>query len=315
ARQLWRGNLAVLGLWAALSAAATIAIYGRAWELLMPLEPRHGPAQIDPLGRVQICSVDMHSPSPLVGILLPDGRIWAGNIFAALSGEFRPVGGEFIAGTNWTALASTRDRAVAIRADGTLWRVFEQTNSWMFGNEVIARLEAPQRIGTDSDWVSLSADSEHFLGLKKDGSIWGWGGNTCGQLGGHPAKFADHPVRIGDESDWADVFASMSSSAALKKDGTLWVWGSIAIRDAPGISRPARLLAPVKFNLPGANLVQFKQGRLADLALYGDGSAFKITQTHPQPLPGGAAFEDRGGKTGLAGSISSMDASIEHCGS
>jgi beta-lactam-binding protein with PASTA domain/alpha-tubulin suppressor-like RCC1 family protein len=46
-------------------------------------------------------------------------------------------------------------------------------------------IEAVQRvlIGNDMDWDKLSAGQDHFLILKSNGSMWGWGKNTWGQLG------------------------------------------------------------------------------------------------------------------------------------
>ncbi|MGJ8651720.1 MAG: CARDB domain-containing protein [Opitutaceae bacterium] len=41
----------------------------------------------------------------------------------------------------------------------------------------------PTRVGSDSDWATVAVGRTHTLGLKSDGSLYGWGLNTEGQLG------------------------------------------------------------------------------------------------------------------------------------
>ncbi|MGJ8640832.1 MAG: CARDB domain-containing protein [Opitutaceae bacterium] len=41
----------------------------------------------------------------------------------------------------------------------------------------------PTRVGTDSDWEEIAIGSTHALAIKQDGSLYGWGSNTEGQLG------------------------------------------------------------------------------------------------------------------------------------
>lgn len=295
--QLWRRNLAVLGVWLAFTLAATALVYHRAWELVLPLEPQHGPARIPSDGRAVLCRVER--PNPLLYmVLLPDGRIWAGTEGAIVQGtEIRLTAGQFVDGSNWIALAANRWEAAAIKADGGLWVVScSSPPSMQAERHLVAGLKPPENIGNDSDWASLSASEGHFLALKQDGSIWGWGANDSSQLGDYPSSFTRAPVRIGQESDWTAVFAEGSVSAGVKRDGSLWVWGGLShLPDGTQPRTRTRQTTPVRWNLPGTNLVSFRQAAWADcdFALYRDGSVL-ATRRMPAWLPGKLAI--RGGR-------------------
>jgi len=90
------------------------------------------------------------------------------------------------------------------------------------------------RIGSERNWVSVSAGDAHNLALKSDGTIWAWGANFRGQLGDGKSgarlsngtfKVEARPVHTVAGSDWVRVEAGFSTSYALKRDGTLWTWG------------------------------------------------------------------------------------------
>ncbi len=64
----------------------------------------------------------------------------------------------------------------------------------------------------------------HALVLKKDGSVWGTGGNIYGPLGNH--GYGDKAIRWGLVFEGARAIATGSShSVAIKSDNSLWVWG------------------------------------------------------------------------------------------
>lgn len=81
------------------------------------------------------------------------------------------------------------------------------------------------QIGTGC-WRVVSAGTNFSLGIKVDGTMWGWGanGNLLGLNGVTPDQ--NLPVQIGTANDWATVSAGTVHSLAVKTNGTLWSWGN-----------------------------------------------------------------------------------------
>jgi alpha-tubulin suppressor-like RCC1 family protein len=74
-------------------------------------------------------------------------------------------------------------------------------------------------------WKTVSAGGGFTLGIKTDGTLWGWGYNAYGQLGDSTFTDKNVPVQIGVDNNWEVVSAGSNHSSAIKTDGTLWSWG------------------------------------------------------------------------------------------
>jgi uncharacterized protein (TIGR03437 family) len=86
--------------------------------------------------------------------------------------------------------------------------------------------------------IAIAAGYDHHLALRNDGTVWGWGSNTCGQAGRDPGVVRDRAtnwseaVQIAGISDAVAIsaggsyhFFSFGHSLALKADGSVWAWG------------------------------------------------------------------------------------------
>ncbi|WP_293873739.1 T9SS type A sorting domain-containing protein [Flavobacterium sp.] len=73
-------------------------------------------------------------------------------------------------------------------------------------------------------WRVVSAGTNFSLGIKMDGTMWGWGLNS-NQLGLGFSGNQNLPIQIGTANDWATVSAGTNHSLAVKTNGTLWSWG------------------------------------------------------------------------------------------
>lgn len=79
-------------------------------------------------------------------------------------------------------------------------------------------------VQTFDDVTQVASHTGHALVLKKDGSVWGTGGNIYGPLGNH--GYGDKAVRWGHIFEGASAIATGSShSVAIKSDDSLWIWG------------------------------------------------------------------------------------------
>lgn len=83
------------------------------------------------------------------------------------------------------AYLATIGSAAIVKPDGGLWLLGEQTR------------DVAKQVG--AGFVKVALSSRHGLGIKADGSLWGWGHNTNGQLGGDEIDNVDaaKPVRMG----------------------------------------------------------------------------------------------------------------------
>ena len=110
---------------------------------------------------------------------------------------------------------------MALKAEGTLW-AWGSNGSGQLGDGTLTDRPLAVRVGTDSDWATVSAGAAHTLAIKKDGSLWGWGLDWLTRS----MEYEDEPRRIGSDSDWALTSVGSSHCFSLKSDGTLRAWGS-----------------------------------------------------------------------------------------
>jgi hypothetical protein len=98
-----------------------------------------------------------------------------------------------------------------VMPDGTLWQWGRP------GAPQAPRALAPEQVGVAHDWVKVVGAGTHCLGLRADGTIWGWGFSN--------GRICPEPQRAVDGHDWIDLGTGQHHAAALKRDGTLWLWG------------------------------------------------------------------------------------------
>ena len=90
----------------------------------------------------------------------------------------------------------------------------------------ISKKDTAKAITDVSKWVEIATGDSFAIGRKTDGTIWGWGSNTQGQLGLGDTNNRWGPVQIGSDTDWTRVSVGMDFVLAIKSGGTLWSWGS-----------------------------------------------------------------------------------------
>ncbi len=72
--------------------------------------------------------------------------------------------------------------------------------------------------------IAISAGTSTFLALKENGTVWGWGQNSYGQIGDGTQMDRSKPTRT-LISEVVAISAGGDFGMALKKDGTVWTWG------------------------------------------------------------------------------------------
>jgi uncharacterized repeat protein (TIGR01451 family) len=159
-----------------------------------------------------------------------DGTLWAwgGNVDGQLGDgtttrRESPI--QIGSDTDWLSVSAGHRQNLAIKSDGTLW-AWGRNNTGQLGDGTSSNQRtSPIQVGTDTDWLSVSAGDFHTAAIKSDGTLWAWGWNNNGQLGDGTTNQRTSPIQVGTDTDWLSVSAGGDHVIAVKSDGTLWAWG------------------------------------------------------------------------------------------
>ena len=114
----------------------------------------------------------------------------------------------------------------AINTDGELFMWGRNTDGSLGLNEGSSdnhsRSSPTQIPGTT--WSNGGIYNASVTTVKTDGTLWGWGANTTGQLGQNNTTQYSSPKQV-PGSTWSTSVAAEGATLAIKTDGTLWGWG------------------------------------------------------------------------------------------
>lgn len=188
---------------------------------------RYEPKPVDGLSNVSAIAA-----GPAFSLALrDDGTVWAwgsnacgelaqpdSSTMSALPVQVRDVGG-------LTAIAAGACHAVALSSRGTL-QVWGQNDRGQLGlgapsSRVVRPIETPIL----DDVVAIAAGAFHTLALRSDGSIWGFGDGSAGQLGDSAGQLAALPRKLSASGPVDLVAAGLFHGAAATATGEVFVWG------------------------------------------------------------------------------------------
>ncbi len=160
-----------------------------------------------------------------------DGTLWGWGYssFGQLGNTnmTNPIPFQLSTDTDWHKTFAGVANAFFIKTNGTLWGI-GNSEFGLLGNGSTTQLNPTlQQIGTATNWQKISASSDMTIGIKTDGTIWGWGQNDQYEMGNNTCCANQlTPIQIGTANHWVDIETSLGASIfALKNDGTLWGWG------------------------------------------------------------------------------------------
>jgi hypothetical protein len=141
--------------------------------------------------------------------------------------------GESCKATSWTFSTGNFATAVstggpelgaAIKTDGSLWtwgkRITEANVE--DGSYSYKLQEEPAEFVAD-DVLAISSGYMHHAFIKRDGSLWMWGRQYCGEFGNASTIASTHPLKVMDGVK--SVSCGMQTTAIVKTDGSLWMCG------------------------------------------------------------------------------------------
>ena len=110
------------------------------------------------------------------------------------------------------------------------------------------------------------------IAKKTDGTLWGWGSNTQGQLAQNNRTTYSSPVQI-PGTTWGTTFSTLSlghnHAGSVKTDNTLWVWGNNS-QGQLGHNNTTSYSSPVQ--IPGTTWSTITTGYLKGFAIKTDGT-------------------------------------------
>lgn len=146
--------------------------------------------------------------------------------------EVQVIGDEFaspkiIAKDNYT---------VALKADGTVWVWGRETSYLGIKNGKSDAIMSPTQVPGLSRIKDIAVGDDYILVLKEDGTVYGLGKNSYGQLGQGNNKsnykntsdyknIANSLVRVGSLTNIKAISAGASHAVALAENGTMYAWG------------------------------------------------------------------------------------------
>lgn len=128
--------------------------------------------------------------------------------------------------TNWATVSASSESCLAIKTDGTLWAWGNNSAAGTLGLGNTTNYSSPKQVGSLTNWSKVSCGAYFAVAIKTDGTLWGWGQNSAGQLGLNNTTYSfSSPQQIGALTNWSKLANGPQCSASIKTDGTLWTWG------------------------------------------------------------------------------------------
>ena len=131
--------------------------------------------------------------------------------------------------TSYLEVATGSSHTVVLKEDGTVFSWGSNSNGQLGASLVLnSKSEPIQEYTKDTNWTAISAGADFTIALKKDGTIWGWGDNTFGQIG---RRFDTIPFPFELNASGTSISSVLQISAggthtlALDDNHKLWAWG------------------------------------------------------------------------------------------
>ncbi len=173
----------------------------------------------------------------------------------------------------WTSvhIGPHKNSILAVKTNGTLWG-WGRNPYGELGVGHKAEVYTAQQVAVGSTWSAISSDGVyHVLGIKSNGTLWGWGSNQYGQLGIGNNTERLVPTQAGTVTTWKSVAAGGNRSYAIRTDGTLWAWGENG-NNGLGVGTAGNRTSPTKIGTSTWLMVAATYG--SAVAIRTDGKLF-----------------------------------------
>ncbi len=127
--------------------------------------------------------------------------------------------------SNWKSVDGGRNHSIGVKTDGTLW-TWGANNIGQLGDGTTSYKFVPTQIGTETIWQSANASfNGSSIAIKSNGTLWGWGDNSRGQLGDGTTVNTRIPQLIGSNNNRQMAAVGMLNTAVISTNGFLSING------------------------------------------------------------------------------------------
>jgi len=158
-----------------------------------------------------------------------NGTLWAwGNLsYGQLATTIGPTPNPAYM-NSWTQIGSGRFNMYGLQSNGSLWTWGNNSFGQLGTNSTtLSDVSSPVQISALATWRQISTGNQsYFLAIQTNGTLWGAGINSSGQLGLSDTTNRSSPTQVGTLSLWTQVSCGYTWSMALQTPGTLWTWGN-----------------------------------------------------------------------------------------
>ena len=120
-------------------------------------------------------------------------------------------------------------------------------------------------------YESLKFGGTHTIGIKSDGTLWGWGRRADGQLGDNILSTQPVPLQITSMSNSSTVYPGVINSFIIKSDGSMWGSGSNTYGSL-GINSTTEIINTFQQITTATNWVKVSPSLFFAVALRSDGT-------------------------------------------
>jgi len=151
-----------------------------------------------------------------------DGTLWgwgfngSGQLGDNTTTHRSTPGTTFAGGTNWKQVSCGNDHTTAVKTNGTLW-VWGSNWDGQLGNQFTSRNSSTPitTVSGGTTWKQVSGGSNFTQAIQTDGTLWGWGRNTNGQVGNNGFTHRYYPESAGFIRNLKEVSSGSSSASAI----------------------------------------------------------------------------------------------------
>ena len=179
-------------------------------------------------------------------------------------------------------IATAAARSLALKSDGSIWSWGSDATAYgtsLGTNTINSHKSSPVLVAGSHSFINIASGDYHSLGLKIDGTVWGWGiqysllaGLTSGALGDNSTGSRTSPIQVAGAHSFIKIACGKIHSLGLKADSSLWAWGQniygqLGHNDTNYRSSPVQVVGSHSF-------ISITGGNTNSLGLKSDGSCW-----------------------------------------